>query len=263
MKCSNSISLALALAILSSCGRPSEQPRLVQDKSTRPPAAATYEPAPIRRVEQFYRSQTEQPKKPSWIYQTFDYVRNEMPLEFLQRVMSQQDFNGPPQTEIYINLRNGSKSKHLLILKSLSESEYGFSIFTVDNFSDPIAYGRFANESDGSFFWIDGSGADSESFGTFGGEPFRNVTKIPGLDFDIIALDDGAKQFVDQGSSINLRGYSHVIPQPDIFGGAGPMPSGDFCKFYVTNGGAPKGQVRFLYWGDFKLTDFGNPESED
>jgi hypothetical protein len=135
-----------------------------------------------------------------------------------------------------------------VILRTISDNVYGFAVYVADSLTKPTHRGRFADESEVSFMWIDGRGANSTGFGTIGNEQFYHSTKIPGADIDVIALDSQAKEFIDRASKINLRDYSR---------------SRGFCKFYITTDGAPDGQIRHLYWGELDSMDWGEPESID
>jgi hypothetical protein len=261
-----SILLFVTTASWLGCDRPETQKVQADTQRVAEQPPKKYEPMPIHRVNQFSHTDPfgdgpEEPKTVNWIAQSADYLRNELPFEFLRSLQLERFENVRTQSEIYKNLGNGRRAKkHLVILRTLSKDLYGYAVYDSTSLSAPLHRGRFADEREGSFMWFDGRGADSESFGTIGGERFHNVTKIPGLDIDVIALDASAQKYIDQGSALRLRGYSKVAPHGATLGG-GPLPVNQFCKFYITNGGAPDGQVRYLYWGALNSMDWGELES--
>jgi hypothetical protein len=260
-----SILLFVTTAPWLGCDRPETQKAQADAQRVAEAPLTVYEPMPIRRVNQFshdlFGDGPEEPKTVNWIAQFADYLRNELPFEFLRSLQLDGFDNVRTESEIYKYLGNGERAKkHLVILRTLSKELYGYAIYDSTLLSAPRHRGRFADEREGSFMWFDGRGAYSESFGTIGDERFHNVTKIPGLDIDVIALDASAQKYIDQGSTLRLRGYSKVTPHRQALAG-GPWPVSQFYKFYITNGGAPDGQVRYLYWGALNSLDWGELES--
>ncbi len=194
-------------------------------------------------------------RAPQWIVQSSDYVRNEVPPEFLRKCYSNQFDNAALHRFIKLNLGSGQQtSKFLLCLRSLGTDVYGYSIYTADQYSEPIEMGRFENATDESFLWINASGVDSGILveekipigsgrhTTYTEEWRRYDTKIPGADVDVIALDAGSRAFVDKATSILLDADATL---PVVLGGESMM---HFAKFCIANGGAPRGKLRFLSW---------------
>jgi hypothetical protein len=94
--------------------------------------------------------------------QSAEYIRNEFPAEFLRRCVRDRYDDLAPRSEVYIDLPSGQQtSKYQVFLREIARGEYGYSIYEGDEFSRPVHRGRFSDVTEGSFMWIDASGADS------------------------------------------------------------------------------------------------------
>ncbi len=223
-------------------------------------------PPRIRRVDRFQgRDQYDlltnsiperEPEPPQWIGQTTDYVRNEMPLEFLRKRVADRFQDVESRSEVYVNLRRSERpTKYQVFLRQLADQVYGYAIYRADDYAAPVQRGRFKDLATESFLWIDGRGTHSTWISLNRDGPPTNRAEIPGADVDVIAIDAGAKAFVERGISIKLRGTSTVLPPAAALATThSSLPSKNFSKFYVTVLGAPAGRLRYLSWEECDFT---------